>query len=80
MNEAAILQLQARRKEALRKFLQFMRENRNPDHRLPEDPESAFVEGLRIGYGNGLAEGFEIGLQVASESSGVYEAPDMGTA
>jgi hypothetical protein len=80
MKEAAILQLKARQREAFRKFLQFMLENRRPDRPLPEDSEEAYIEGLRLGYGHGLAEGFEIGFDVASESAGGFGVPEVGTA
>jgi hypothetical protein len=79
MKQAALLQLEARKKEAFRKFLGFMLRNREVEG-LSDEAREAYVEGLRLGYGNGLTEGFEMGFDIASESAGSFGASGVGSA
>jgi len=80
MKKAALLQLEARKEEAFDRFLRFMLTNRKPEEPLSKEAEAAYVDGLRLGYGKGLTEGFALGFDVGSESSESFDVPHGGSA
>lgn len=71
--------LEGRKREALEAFLDRLRAARERTN-LPESPLEAYLLGLREGYGDGLAEGVRLGLDVRQDADDGYETVKVGQA
>lgn len=79
METPPMLQLDARKKEALERFLERMREGRGRRD-LPESASEAYLLGLREGYGDGFVDGMVLGTKVSQEAEGGFDSPEVGAA
>jgi hypothetical protein len=71
--------LEGRKQEALKAFLVRLREARKRTD-LPETVLDAYILGLKMGYGDGLAEGVRLGLKVRKEAAEGFGAIKVGLA